>query len=103
MMIHMKAIQFTIDEGLLRRVDGDPEARQLGRSAFLRRAIEAYLRRRRADEIRDAYRRGYGKAPARRDELGPDPETQAWPEDWRGATSGSTGSHRRTSAGRCWS
>lgn len=79
----MKAIQFTIDERLLRRLDADPEVRKTGRSAFLRRAITDRLVRRRASEIRQAYRRGYGDSPVRAagdDEFGP-LEDIPWPDE----------------------
>jgi metal-responsive CopG/Arc/MetJ family transcriptional regulator len=58
----MKAIQVSIDEELLHRLDADPEVQRDGRSAVLRRAVTAYLQQRRAQQIADAYRRGYGKA-----------------------------------------
>ena len=77
----MKAIQFTIDEALLRRVDADREAKEIGRSAFLRRAIAAYLRQKRARNIRDAYRRGYGAAPPAEGEFETAGEALAWPEE----------------------
>jgi metal-responsive CopG/Arc/MetJ family transcriptional regulator len=77
----MKAIQFTITESLLKRVDSDREARALGRSAFLRKAIEEYLRRKRAGEIRQAYRKGYGAAPPESDEFETFPGALAWPEE----------------------
>jgi metal-responsive CopG/Arc/MetJ family transcriptional regulator len=77
----MKAVQFMIDEPLLARVDRDPEARQIGRSAFLRRAITEYLRRKRSREIAEAYRRAYAEAPVTPEEnLGPWDE-QAWPDE----------------------
>ena len=41
----MKAMQMTIDEQLLARLDADDEVRRDGRSAVIRRAIDAYLRR----------------------------------------------------------
>ncbi|MGH9200132.1 MAG: ribbon-helix-helix protein, CopG family [Vicinamibacterales bacterium] len=56
----MKAIQVTLDEALLERLDRDDEVRRDGRSAVLRRAVDIYLRRRRADTIASAYRRAYG-------------------------------------------
>jgi metal-responsive CopG/Arc/MetJ family transcriptional regulator len=77
----MKAIQFTIDEALLRRVDADRETKTVGRSAFLRRAIAEYLRRKRAGEIRDAYRRGYAEHPPGGGEFAAAPEALAWPEE----------------------
>ena len=40
-----------MDTELLRRVDADPEARERGRSAFIRSAVEMYLRARRRREI----------------------------------------------------
>jgi metal-responsive CopG/Arc/MetJ family transcriptional regulator len=77
----MKVVQFTIDEQLLRRIDRDPEVKQQGRSAFLRRAAAEYLRRRAAERIRDEYRRAYAEAPF------PDafghwpPEAGTWPDE----------------------
>ena len=76
-----KAVQFTIDEELLRRVDADREVLATGRSAFLRRAIEEYLRRRRDLDVREAYRRGYGEQPPSDDELGVAAEVLAWPDE----------------------
>ncbi len=76
----MKVIQLTIDEPLLRRVDSDPETKEEGRSAVVRKALAEYLKRKEAQNIRDAYRRGYGKKAPTDDEVGPWPEAQAWPE-----------------------
>ncbi len=67
----MKAIQITIDEALLKRVDRDPEAKKHGRSALVRRALEEYLKRKRDHEIAESYRRGYGEHPVAEDEFGP--------------------------------
>jgi metal-responsive CopG/Arc/MetJ family transcriptional regulator len=49
----MKAIQVTLDEEFLAKLDADEEVRCDGRSAVLRRAAEQYLRRRRHRAIRD--------------------------------------------------
>jgi metal-responsive CopG/Arc/MetJ family transcriptional regulator len=57
----MKPIQVLFDEPLLRRLDSDDEVRKLGRSAVLRRAAAEYLRKRRAQKTREAYRRAYAK------------------------------------------
>lgn len=57
----MKAIQITLDEHLLARLDADEEVRRDGRSAVLRRAADEYLRRRRKRAIADAYRKAYGR------------------------------------------
>jgi metal-responsive CopG/Arc/MetJ family transcriptional regulator len=55
-----RAVKISLDAELLRRVDRDPEVRKLGRSAFVRSAIDLYLRakERRADD--EAIRRAYG-------------------------------------------
>ncbi len=55
----MKSVQVMFDESLLRRLDADEDVRRLGRSAVLRRAAEAYLRRARARRISERYRRAY--------------------------------------------
>lgn len=55
----MKAIQVTLDEDLLARLDRDAEVRRDGRSAVLRRAADLYLRQRRAGAIAAAYHRAY--------------------------------------------
>ena len=49
-----------LDERLLKELDATEEVRQVGRSAVLRRALEAYLHRRRQASIADGYRRAYG-------------------------------------------
>lgn len=79
-VISMKAIQITMDESLLRQLDADDEVKAVGRSAVLRRAVEAYLKMKRAADVDAAYRRAY-----RQDGLGADwkgwPEEGAWPEE----------------------
>ena len=77
----MRAIQFTIDEDLLRRVDADPEVKTKGRSAFLRAAIEERLRTKRARDIGTAYRRGYRAAPPSDGEFRVDAGATAWPDE----------------------
>ena len=56
----MKAIQITVDERLLDRLDANAEVKRLGRSAVFRRAVDAYLRQHRKQTVADAYRRAYG-------------------------------------------
>lgn len=77
----MRAVQFTIEEDLLRAIDRDPETKRIGRSAFLRRAAREYLANRRREAVRDAYRRGYGEYPVGADEFGPLIEGQSWPDE----------------------
>jgi predicted transcriptional regulator len=68
----------TIDERLLKLVDKLSRARQTTRSAFIRGALEAEIRRERIreDEIRHA--EGYTRKPVARDEF------DAWlsEQDW---------------------
>ncbi|HTB66030.1 MAG TPA: ribbon-helix-helix domain-containing protein [Steroidobacteraceae bacterium] len=59
----MKTIQMTIDEGLLKSVDKMTRARKTTRSAFIRDALAAEIRRQQIceDEIRHA--EGYASKP----------------------------------------
>ena len=73
-------MQISLDTDLLKRVDRDPEVRKLGRSAFIRSAIDLYLRakERRGDD--DAIRRAYGgQADAMLGEVEELLGAQAWP------------------------
>jgi metal-responsive CopG/Arc/MetJ family transcriptional regulator len=74
----MKAIQITVDEKLLARLDADPEVKQAGRSAVFRRAVDAYLRQRRRDRTARAYRQGYGGGSAVEREFDGWPEEGTW-------------------------
>ena len=56
----MKAIQVTLDDDLLRDLDASDEAKRDGRSAVIRRATAAYLRRQRQAAITAQYARAYG-------------------------------------------
>ena len=77
----MKPVQVTMDEELLRQLDALPEVKTHGRSAFIRRIASAYLRHRRKQEIREAYRQGYGDTPVAANEFDVDEDLLAWPED----------------------
>jgi predicted transcriptional regulator len=59
-VVHMKAVQITLDDALLARLDADEEVRRDGRSAVLRRAADEYLRKRRKRAIADQYANAYG-------------------------------------------
>lgn len=80
MFIHMKAVQFTIDDELLRRIDDHPATKERGRSAFLREAAIEFLGRQRSRDIREAYRAGYGTLPPSDEEFFVAPGAQAWPD-----------------------
>ena len=79
--MYMKAIQVTFDEALLKRLDRDPAVRERGRSAVLREAAAAYLVRKEADVISDAYRAGYGARAELDAELDGWAGEGAWPQD----------------------
>lgn len=73
--LYMKAIQITLDDDLLARLDRDDEVKRDGRSAVLRRAADHYLRQRRAGAIASAYRRAYS------DQAGLDEEFAGWAKE----------------------
>lgn len=74
----MRAIQITIDEALLKRLDRDPDVKKEGRSAIFRLALTDWLKQRRRRSIRDAYQRGYA---TRHDELAGWAGSGTWPEE----------------------
>jgi len=74
----MKTIQMTIDEPLLKAVDRMSRARKTTRSAFIRYAVEAELRREQLQirEARDAA--GYARHPVENGEFGIWEKEQDW-------------------------
>lgn len=78
----MQAIQVSMDEELLKRIDREPEVQERGRSAFIRSAVRLYLEAKRRREIDDEIRRAYeGCADEMLDEIADLVNAQAWPED----------------------
>ncbi|MCU0255249.1 MAG: ribbon-helix-helix protein, CopG family [Vicinamibacterales bacterium] len=77
----MKAIQVTLDEALLSRLDADDEVRRDGRSAVIRRATAEYLRRRRRQSISAAYARAYGADAGLGREFEGWEDEGTWPEE----------------------
>jgi metal-responsive CopG/Arc/MetJ family transcriptional regulator len=59
----MKTIQMTIDERLLKLVDKMSRARKTSRSAFIRDALEAKVRRERVREEEIRHAEGYTRKP----------------------------------------
>lgn len=76
----MRAIQITMDEGLLQRLDDDEHARDVGRSALIRELLARYLAEQEERRIVEAYRRGYGAAPVATDEFSVEEERDPWPD-----------------------
>ena len=59
----MKTIQMTIDDRLLQLVDKMSRARKTTRSAFIRDALEAEIRRQRIREDEARHAAGYARKP----------------------------------------
>ena len=78
----VKPVQVSFDVALLDRIDADPEARQYGRSAFLKTAAARYLAykaRRRVDErIAAAYADSAESSMA---EIADVVDAQSWPDE----------------------
>ncbi len=76
-----RSVQISLDEGLLREVDRDPEAKKQGRSAVIRRALRLYLDLKRRRVIDAAYARAYeGKSDEVFEEFADLLGSQPWPE-----------------------
>jgi metal-responsive CopG/Arc/MetJ family transcriptional regulator len=74
----MKTIQMTIDPRLLKAVDKLTRLRKTTRSALIRGALEAELRRERTNDLEARHAEGYAMRPAAPGEL------DAWidQQDW---------------------
>jgi metal-responsive CopG/Arc/MetJ family transcriptional regulator len=76
-----KAVQVSMDQELLARVDRDPKTKKEGRSVFIRDAILLYLEAKRRREVDQRIREAFS---GREHELLADVEGmlkgQAWPE-----------------------
>jgi metal-responsive CopG/Arc/MetJ family transcriptional regulator len=77
-----RPVQISIDEELLHRIDEDPEARERGRSAFIRSAVESYLSAKERQEIEARLVQAYsGQADAMLDEVKDLLDEQTWPSE----------------------
>lgn len=56
-----RSIQISLDATLLSEVDSDPETKEHGRSAVIRRALRLYLEVKRRRAVDQAYERAYGE------------------------------------------
>jgi metal-responsive CopG/Arc/MetJ family transcriptional regulator len=75
-----KAVQISLDETMLRRIDADPHTRRAGRSAFIREAVELYLATKKSRAIDASIKRAYAdSADDMRDDARALMDAQAWP------------------------
>jgi CopG family transcriptional regulator / antitoxin EndoAI len=75
-------VQISLDRGLLKRLDADPEVKAKGRSAFIRDALRVYLRARERARIDEKIRAAYGgRADAMLREVETLLRDQAWPDE----------------------
>ena len=74
-------VQVSIERALLKRIDMDPETKKRGRSAFIRSAVELYLKAKERRDLDRTIRRAYsGKDDALLEEIEDLIEVQEWPE-----------------------
>jgi metal-responsive CopG/Arc/MetJ family transcriptional regulator len=77
-----RAVQISMDPDLLSRIDADPEVREKGRSAFIRSAVQLYLRAKQRQDLEARLAHAYhGKADALLDEIADLLDHQSWPGD----------------------
>ena len=76
----MRTVQMTIDNNLLGSVDGVVTELGTTRSAFIREALEAALKKHRARKLEAQYIAGYIKYPQTDDEFAFTEADQVWPE-----------------------
>lgn len=74
----MKTIQMTIDDRLLKLVDKMSRARKTSRSAFIRSALEAEIRRERIRSEEARHAQGYARKPAAPGEFDVWADEQDW-------------------------
>lgn len=77
----MKAVQVVFDEETLRRLAGDSEVRERGRSEVVRLAVREYLERRERETIAEQYRRAYADTSAIESELEGWTDEAVWPAE----------------------
>jgi len=76
--VAVKTIQMTIDPHLLKAVDRLTRARKTTRSALIRSALEAELRRERVTELEARHAAGYAEHPAAAGEFDGWLDQQEW-------------------------
>jgi predicted RNA-binding protein YlxR (DUF448 family) len=71
-----------MEPDLLDQIDADPEAREKGRSAFIRSAVQLYLEAKKRQEIEGQLAQAYaGEASSLLEEVEALMGRQSWPND----------------------
>jgi metal-responsive CopG/Arc/MetJ family transcriptional regulator len=76
----METIQVVLDTKLLKAADAAAKRQKVNRSALIRQALEAHLKRLRDLELAEQDRRGYLARPQREEEFRIWEDAAAWPE-----------------------
>ena len=76
----METIQVVLDTKLLKAADAAAKRQKVNRSALIRQALEAHLKRLRDLELEEQDRRGYLARPQREEEFRIWEDAAAWPE-----------------------
>lgn len=77
-----RPVQISLDSELLSQIDADPEVRERGRSAFIRSAVELYLKAKERRDIEARLAKAYaGEAAGLLEEVEDLLGAQAWPND----------------------
>ncbi len=77
-----RAVQISVDSDLLDQIDADSEVRENGRSAFIRSAVQLYLKAKERRAIEARLAQAYtGQAGSLLDEVEVLMGRQAWPTD----------------------
>ena len=77
----MQTIQVVLDAKLLKAADHAAKRRKLTRSALIREALRAHIKRMHELDLEERDRRGYLAQPQRREELDAWESAATWPED----------------------
>jgi metal-responsive CopG/Arc/MetJ family transcriptional regulator len=77
----METIQVVLDAKLLKAADSAAKRQKVNRSALIRQALEAHLKRLQVLDLEERDRRGYQARPQRIEEYRRWEEAAAWPED----------------------
>jgi metal-responsive CopG/Arc/MetJ family transcriptional regulator len=77
-----RPVQISIEPDLLDQIDADPEAREKGRSAFIRSAVQLYLEAKRRQDVERQLALAYaGEADNLLEEVEALLSRQSWPND----------------------